>query len=60
MEITWSKVGQSTWTATHFGNEVEVWEDEDGTTFGWRVSWDGDSDRGWADTMEAAKAEATR
>ena len=59
-QITWSNIGQSTWTANHYGNEVEVWLDDDGRNWGWRCSWDGGSDRGWADTMEAAKAEATR
>ena len=58
-QITWAKVGQFTWTADHYGNDVEVWLDDNGY-WGWRVMWNGGSDRGWADTMEDAKAEATR
>lgn len=58
-QITWTKVGQFTWTADHYGNDVEVWLDDNGY-WGWRVMWNGGSDRGWADTMEDAKAEATR
>ena len=56
-QITWAKVGQFTWTADHYGNDVEVWLDDNGY-WGWRVMWNG-GDRGWADTMEDAKAEAT-
>jgi len=65
-QITWSNTGQSLWTANHYGNDVEVWLDDDGRTWGWRVRWADDSprgwseNRGWADSMDEAKAEATR
>ena len=47
-------------------DDVEVWLDDDGRTWGWRVRWADDSprgwseNRGWADSMDEAKAEATR